>query len=180
MPSDASFAQDPEADRWHYRPADPVALNPLFTWPLNLKSVFDWYRGAWLQITSVSICFILALAVWFIFIPPLEAMQSFAPGWMARVWLANLLPQILVAGTLHWWLYMRKGQGTEKKFEARDPTRMSGHFSFGNQVRDNVFWTLGSAITVATIYQWVIFWCMANSYVPTVTFAENPVWCGIW
>ena len=180
MPTDASFAEDPEAERWNYRPADPVALNPLFTWPFNLKAVWNWYRGAWLQATSVSICFLLALIVWWVFIPPLEAMQSFAPGWMLQVWLANMVPQIAVAGTLHWWLYMRKGQGTEKKFEKRDLNRSNGSFTFSNQVLDNVFWTLGSAITVATIYQWVLFWCMANSYIPTVTLAESPVWFIAW
>ena len=180
MPSDASFSQDPEADRWHYRPENPVALNPLFTWPIDPKAVALWYRGAWLQATALSICFVMALLVWLALIPPLSDMQSFAPGWMFQVWLANLLPQILTAGTLHWWLYMRKGQGDQKKFEKRDLNRSNGNFTFNNQVLDNMFWTLGSAITVATVYQWVIFWCMANAYIPTVIFTENPVWCILW
>ena len=180
MPSDAGFAQDAEAERWNYRPETAVVLNPLFEWPLRPSAVLNWYRGAWLQVTSLTIGLLLAVAVWFVFIPPLAQMQSFAPDWMARVWLANLLPQILVAGTLHWWLYMRKGQGLQKKFEKRDLARDNGSFTFGNQVYDNIFWTLGSAITVATVYQWAIFWCMANGYLPTVTFAENPVWCVAW
>ena len=99
---------------------------------------------------------------------------------MFRIWLLNMVPQILVAGGLHWWLYMRKGQGMYKKFDRRDLTRDNGNFTFRNQVLDNIWWTLGSAMTVATVYQWVIFWAMANDYVPTVTWSSAPVWFVLW
>ena len=171
---------DPEADRWNHRPAHGVPLNPLFAWPLNLRAVWAWYRGAWLQATAMMICLLLALGVWLLILPKLETMSIFAPGWMFRVWLANMIPQCLVAGTLHWWLYIRKGQGSKTKFEKRDLARSNGTFTFNNQVLDNIWWTLGSAMTVATIYQWGIFWAMANGYVPTVNFADNPIWCVFW
>ncbi|MEM7441325.1 MAG: sterol desaturase family protein [Pseudomonadota bacterium] len=180
MPHDITFSDDPEDRRWHYRPSDPVALNPLFSWPPDPIAVFNWYRGAWLQITSLTICLTVAVAVWWLMLPPLAEMATFAPGWMARVWLANLLPQIALAAGLHWWLYMRQGQGMQKKFEKRDLAHRSVIFTFDNQVHDNIFWTLGSAITVATVYQWVIFWAMANGYAWTVTFASNPVWFVAW
>ena len=67
-----------------------------------------------------------------------------------------------------------------KKFDRRDLTRNNGTFTFSNQVLDNIWWTLGSAMTVATVYQWVIFWAMSNSYVPTITWASAPVWFVIW
>ena len=114
------IGHDPEADRWNHRPAAMVPLNPLFSWPPNPKAVWAWYRGAWLQLTAVTVPFVLAIAIWWTLVPPLEAMVEFAPGWMLRVWLANLVPQVLVAGGLHWWLYMRKGQGNRTKFEKRD------------------------------------------------------------
>lgn len=75
---------------------------------------------------------------------------------------------------------MRKGQGMQKKFDKRDLSRGNGTFTFKNQVLDNIWWTLGSAITVATVYQWGIYWLMANGWVPVVTFAEAPVWCVLW
>lgn len=174
------FSQDPEATRWNYRPVNPVGLNPLFTWPPRPAAVLRWYREAWLQLTSLTLCLALAIAAYVWFLPPLEAMQSFAPGWMFRVWLLNMVPQILVAGGLHWWLYMRKGQGMYKKFDRRDLTRDNGTFTFRNQVWDNIWWTLGSAMTVCTVYQWLIYWVMANGWVPTVTWAQAPVWFVVW
>ena len=172
--------RDREAERWHYHPKGPVPLNPLFSWPPRPAAVLRWYRGAWMEITSLTLCFLLALAVYAWMLPPLAEMGEFRPGWMLRVWLANLLPQAAVAGGLHWWLYMRKGQGMQKKFDKRDLSRGNGTFTFKNQVLDNIWWTLGSAITVATVYQWGIYWLMANGWVPVVTFAEAPVWCVVW
>ena len=171
---------DREAERWHYRPNGPVPLNPLFSWPPRPTAVLSWYRGAWMEITSLTLCLLLALAVYAWMLPPLAEMAEFRPGWMLRVWLANLLPQAAVAGGLHWWLYMRKGQGMQKKFDKRDLSRGNGTFTFKNQVWDNIWWTLGSAITVATVYQWGLYWLMANGWVPVVTFAEAPVWCVVW
>ncbi|OED49794.1 sterol desaturase family protein [Leisingera sp. S232] len=172
--------RDRESERWHYHPKGPVPLNPLFSWPPRPAAILRWYRGAWAEITALSVPFVLALAAYAWFLPPLAEMASFSPGWMLRVWLINLVPQICVAGGLHWWLYMRKGQGMQKKFDKRDLSRGNGTFTFKNQVWDNIFWTLGSAITVATVYQWGLFWLMANGWVPTVTFAETPVWSVVW
>ncbi|NVK98017.1 sterol desaturase family protein [Ruegeria pomeroyi] len=174
------FSQDAEAARWNYRPENPVGLNPLFSWPPRPAAVLRWYRGAWLQLTSLTLCLVLAVAAYTWFLPPLEAMQSFAPGWMFRVWLLNMVPQIMVAGGLHWWFYMRKGQGMYKKFDRRDLTRDNGTFTFRNQLWDNIWWTLGSAMTVCTVYQWLIYWVMANGWVPTVTWAQAPVWFVVW
>ncbi|NRB34315.1 MAG: sterol desaturase family protein [Rhodobacteraceae bacterium] len=178
MPSD--FGTDPEAGRWNCRPDHPVRLNPLFQWPLDVKAVWDWYRGAWLGITSLTLTFGIAALVYVSFLPPLVQMATFQPGWMVTIWLLNLVPQTIVAGGLHYWLYLRKGQGRITKFDKRDLTRKNGTFTFSNQVWDNIWWTLGSAITVATVYQWIIYWAMANGWAPTVTFAGNPVWFVIW
>jgi len=162
------LSQDPETQRWNHHPGREVMLNPLFQWPPDVMGAARWYRGAWLQVTGLTVPFVLAVVMYVTLIPPLAAMQSFAAGWMFQVWLANMIPQIIVAGGLHWWLYSRKGQGLAKKFDKRDLAYDNGTFTFRNQLWDNVFWTLGSAITVATVYQWVIFWAMANGFEPLV------------
>ena len=175
MPVDASHV-DPEADRWNYRPEGPVGLNPLFSWPPNFSGAVRWYRGAWLELTALTVPFLVAVIIYLWFLPPLEEMVTFQFGWVFTIWLLNLVPQTLTAGTLHWWLYMRKSQGMYKKFDKRDLTRDNGIFTFNNQILDNIWWTLGSAMTVATVYQCLIFWIMANGWVPTITFQTSPVW----
>jgi sterol desaturase/sphingolipid hydroxylase (fatty acid hydroxylase superfamily) len=174
------FQNDPEADRWNHRPSRGVPLNPLFDWPPRPRRVWGWYRGAWLQFTALSVPFLLAVILYIAILPPVEAMKSFAWGWVLTIWAMNVGAQTLVAGTLHWWLYMRKGQGMRLKFEKRDLAHSNGVFTFNSQVLDNIWWTLGSAMTVATVYQCGIFWAMANGYVPTVTWGSSPVWFVIW
>lgn len=174
------LSQDPETERWNHHPGQRIGLNPLFAWPPDPKAIWRWYRGAWFQVTAVTIPAVLAVIVWAVFLPELDTMKAFSPLWMAQVWVANLLPQVLVAGGLHWWLYTRRAQGLDRKFDKRDLAYDNGIFTFGNQLWDNVFWTLGSAITIATIYQWVIFWAMANGYVPAITFDTAPVWFIAW
>lgn len=171
---------DSEAARWNYRPEHAVALNPLFSWPPKPSAVLQWYRGAWLGLTSVSATFLTAVACYIWFLPDLEQMRDLRLGWIAQVWLVNLLPQVFFAGGLHWWLYIRKAQGVRKKFDHRDLNRSNGIFTFNNQVLDNIWWTLGSAITVATIYQVTLFWAMANGWAPTISFDQNPVWFVLW
>ena len=180
MASDLDFSQDPEVQRWNHRPPHAVRLNPLFSWPPDPRAVWTWYRGAWLQITALTVPFLVALLLYWVVLPPLETMKTFQVGWVARIWLMNVTTQTALAGGLHWWLYMRKGQGMRTKFDRRDLTRSNGIFTFNNQVLDNIWWTLGSAMTVATIYQCLIFWVMANGWVPTVSFKDHPVWSGIW
>lgn len=176
----AEAATDPEADRWNHRPERGVPLNPLFEWPPRPAKIWAWYRGAWLQMTALTVPFLLALVLYFTFLPTLATMQSFSWRWILTIWAMNAGAQTLVAGSLHWWLYMRKGQGMRTKFENRDLARENGTFTFNNQVLDNIWWTLGSAITVATAYQSAIYWAMANGYVPTITWGTNPVWFVAW
>ena len=180
MQADAATVIDKEAERWNYRPEVGVPLNPLFSWPPKPLAVVNWYRGAWLQITAVTVPFLIAVIVYVWFLPPLEQMKTLQFGWIAKLWLLNLIPQTMVAGGLHWYLYIRKGQGMHKKFDKRDLTRSNGVFTFNNQVLDNIWWTLGSGMTVATIYHAGIYWAMANGWVPTVTWASNPIWFVAW
>ena len=71
----SDFANDGEAARWNFRPPHPVALNPLFQWPPRPGPVLRWYRGAWLPMTSLTVCFGVAVLVYVLFLPPLEQMQ---------------------------------------------------------------------------------------------------------
>ena len=129
MPSDAHPAPDSdraearEAGRWNFRPQVPLAQNPLFQWPPRPAAIYRWYAAFWLEISTTTLCFVLALGAYFLILPPLAEMQSLAWGWVIKVWLANLVPQVICAGTLHYWLIMRQGQGDRTKYDPRDQAR---------------------------------------------------------
>ena len=69
--------------------------------------------------------------------------------------------------------YMKNGQGAKLKFCNRDLMRNNRKFSFRDQVKDNMFWSMGSGVSQLTLFQVITMWLMANDYAPTITISEN-------
>jgi sterol desaturase/sphingolipid hydroxylase (fatty acid hydroxylase superfamily) len=107
--------------------------------------------------------------------PSLGTAKTLAFGWVFQVWLVNLGLMICIAGGLHWFFYVRRGQGKALKFDHREPAKGNSLWNFSNQVHDNMFWSLGSGVLQLTMFQVVIMWLMANEYVPTISLASNPI-----
>ena len=57
----------------------------------------------------------------------------------------------------------------------RDAVRRARSFTFGNQVYDNMFWSIASGVTQWTIYECLILWSMANGYAPVMTWSDSPL-----
>jgi hypothetical protein len=51
--------------------------------------------------------------------PPVETLQTFAPGWIIFVFARNLCLVVLFFGAFHLRLYMRKAQGNILKYNAK-------------------------------------------------------------
>lgn len=176
MPDRTGIAQ--EAERWNHHPG-VVENNPLFSWPPQPLEVLKWYRAYWLVISTSTVSLLVAaLAVW-LWAPTLAQTGSLG-GWIVTIWLGFLIPHTLVAGGLHLWLYRAKGQGPVLKYDARGQAQDNGTFTFRSQVKDNMFWSLASGITFATLYTSLWFWAAGNGYAPTVSFAGNPLWYIAW
>jgi hypothetical protein len=120
-----------------YQPESTIGLPELYAWPprplASLKyllcgMLFPWgylYIG-------------LAFVSWYYLTPSLAAMAEFEPGWIAQIWLRNAALLTLVAGGLHWWLYMRRGQQSKYKYHDKWLATDNRLFLWGNQVWDNV------------------------------------------
>ncbi len=61
----------------------------------------------------------LAALCWTYLTPTMTTMASFEFSWIAMIWLRNAAVLTLVAGGLHWWLYMRRSQNQDFKFNKR-------------------------------------------------------------
>jgi sterol desaturase/sphingolipid hydroxylase (fatty acid hydroxylase superfamily) len=80
-----------------------------------------------------------------------------------------------VAGGLHLYFFYWKKQGQNLRHDPRDLATEGRNFTFGNQVKDNVFWTLASGVFFWTAYEVLLFWAMANGYAPLLLWSDNPV-----
>ena len=166
---------DAPLNGWNHLPPVPIKVSPFFTWPLRPMDMLAWVWNSWFLITERLLIVGVAFASFYWFQPPLEQSKSFAFGWIAEMYLRNLVLMSLVAGGLHLYFYSFTKQGQRLKYDSR-PLKNSGkQFVFGGQVRDNMFWTLASGVTVWTFYEVLMFWALANGYAPMLTWAAHPV-----
>ncbi len=162
--------------QWQHRPPSPIPVAPYYDWPPSPVKVLRWVSARWFNIAENAILVGLATACWFFFQPSLAETKELAFGWIAQIYLRNLALMLLVAGGLHLFFYTWRRQGERLKFDAR-PLKTGGRtFTFGSQVRDNMFWSLASGVAVWTGYEVLLFWAMANGYAPVLLWSDNPVW----
>ncbi len=161
---------------WNHHPEVPLKASPVFTWPLNPIEIARWFLNSWFLITEKLIIVGIAFASLYWFQPPLEDSKTFAFGWIAQMYVRNMLLALAIGGALHLWFYTFSAQGQRLKYDPR-PLMVNGkQFTLGGQVRDNMFWTLGSGVFIWTAYEVVLFWALANGHMPMITWVANPVW----
>ena len=165
---------DPKG-QWNYHPDLPLQDPSIFRWPPNAGFLARWFWKNWLSLSERVMLLLIAIAAWTWLYPSLEASKTLAIGWIAQTYLINLALMFGAAGGLHWYFYMRNGQGLTLKFDARDQARNNRAFRFSDQVKDNMFFTMVSGVAVWTLFQVATLWLMANGYVPTITLGSNPV-----
>ncbi|MEM8793744.1 MAG: sterol desaturase family protein [Pseudomonadota bacterium] len=164
------------ARQWHHMPTRPIAVSPIFSWPPDPVRIWAWIRDRWFTLAENSILTVLAIATWAWLQPPLEQTKTFEFGWIAQMFLRNILLMTIVAGGLHLWFHRYKRQGDRLKYDRREMGGRLRTFTFNSQLLDNMFWTLTSGVGFWTAYEALMLWAMANGYAPVLTWADNPVW----
>ena len=161
---------------WNHMPEAPIRVSPFFMLPLRPLEMARWVWNSWFLISEKLIIVGIAFLCYHYFQPPLEEARELAFGWIAQIYVRNFLLMLFVAGSLHLYFYTWSKQGKELQYDARPLMKNGRQFSFKGQVRDNMFWTLGSGVAFWTMYEAVLYWAMANGYAPVLTWAANPVW----
>ena len=165
-----------ENKAWNYHPDLPLKDPSIFVWPPNPAFLMRWFARNWLTLSERVLMVIIAVGLWLVAYPKLETAQSFAFGWIAQIWLVNIVLMIVSAGGLHLYFITYRKQGKRLKFDPRDQGRNNRLWNFSDQVKDNMFWSLGSGVLQLTGFQVITMWLMANGYTPVITLNSNPVW----
>ena len=95
---------------------------------------------------------------------------------MLGIWIRNAVIITLLAGGLHLWFHKYAAQGTEHKYDPRPFPRRGRMFSFSDQLKDNMFWTIASGVTVWSLFEAFGWWGLANGWLPHTTFGQTPIW----
>lgn len=97
----SDFNTGSEEDRWNHHPGE-VKLNPLYRNPFNLRAIFQWYASYWLVLSTTTFCLLMAIFMVWVWLPagaPITIQSALL------IWSALFVPQVVVAGGLHLFLY---------------------------------------------------------------------------
>ena len=167
-----------ERGRGDWQPPQLLQDPPVFAWPPQPLRFLKWLFGfpgyLWPWNTLYAA---IALLTWLYLTPNIATMKTFAPGWIAFIFARNVALIVLFVSPWHLRLYVRRAQGLNFKYRGRWLTTDNPSFLFRNQLKDNVFWTLCSAVPIWTAYEVLTFWAQANGLVPVVGWQTHPVYC---
>lgn len=163
-----------------WQPPQLLKDPPVFVWPPQPLRFLKWLFGFPGYLWPWNVLYAgIALLTWLFLTPDLARMKTFALDWVAFIFFRNVALIALFVSPWHLRLYARRTQGTNFKYRGRWLATDNPTFLFRNQLRDNVFWTLCSAVPIWTAYEVLTFWVQANGYVPVVGFQAHPVYCAL-
>jgi sterol desaturase/sphingolipid hydroxylase (fatty acid hydroxylase superfamily) len=164
--------------RGEWRPADALKPIPLFVWPPRPIALGRWLLGypghvlPWLLFYAL-----LATLTWRFLTPDWTRMRTLEPAWIVLLLIRNLAVVSVITGLWHLRLFVQRAQGTDYKYNGRWLSRNNPTFLFGDQVRDNIFWTMLSAVPIWTAYEVFMLWAFASGYLHPVDWRAHWFYC---
>jgi hypothetical protein len=167
--------------RGDWSPSERVSYSPLFVLPLKPTKVLHWlvgYPGYVLPYNALY--FVVAAIAWGVATPSRPTMSSWSPRWIAPVLLRNAAVLVAWYGLFHLRLYGQRKQDAKFKYNPKWPAAKSDRFTFGSQLRENVFWTLASGLPIWTAWEVATLWLMARGTLRSISWAQHHVWFVAW
>ena len=167
---------DEQLKGWHHLPQIPLQVSPVFKWPPNPLKIMKWFWESWFLITEKLIILALAFASYYWFSPSIDAARSLDVEWISLIYIRNFFLALVIGGLLHLWFYTFSVQGKNLKYDPRPLMVKGKQFTLGGQIKDNMFWTLGSGVLIWSAFEIVLLWGLANGYVQNIEFSDTPIW----
>lgn len=169
-------AENSNRTAWHFHPDLPIRLAPFYDRPIRIGAIAKYLLGGWSLFGERIYFLLIAIGIWIFFSPSLERTVTFQFDWIFEIWLRNLILITIVAGGLHLYLYTFRKQGDDLRYDTRTYPAKGKAFLFGNQLWDNMFWSLTSGVAVWTAYESVFMWVYANGLATMITLEDHPFW----
>jgi len=147
---------------------EPMVVPPVFQSAPRPLGMVRWFLTKYMWPQSVM-WIALAALMYHVFTPSLDRFASLSIDDVGLLWLRNAVMMLVIIGGQHWWLHIRKAQGTEFKYESRWLAARRKSFTFNNQTRDNMFWTLVSGGGIAALYEAMMFRLYAADAIPQLS-----------
>jgi sterol desaturase/sphingolipid hydroxylase (fatty acid hydroxylase superfamily) len=151
--------------------------NPFFAWPPKPVEVFKWLFGFPGYLFPWNIIYMaIATLTWLYLQPALSRCVEFRADWIIEIYVRNQAMLVIIVSGWHLRLWSFKSQGLKYKYTSDWMATGKRKFLWGNQFRDNVFWSCVSGGTIWTAYEVLMVWAYANEIIPYVDPREQPVY----
>jgi len=147
---------------------DLLVVPPAFQSPPRPGAMIRWFIGKYLWPQS-TLWIAIGVLMYHFFTPDLARFASLSVDDVGLIWLRNTVMMLVIIGGQHWWLHIRRAQGTEFKYEQRWLAKGRTSFLFNDQTRDNMFWTLVSGGGIAALYEAIMFRLYASGSIPQLS-----------
>ena len=159
-------------EEWNWHPQFPIENNPIFLWPFDFKKIIKWYIPIWLTFSETIFCLLIALIFWNFLQPTALAFKEINFQLILYIYLRNVGLTFFIAGGLHFYLYYLRGQENLLRYDIRDLSK-GKRFFLGSQLKDNIFWTIISGVTIWTLYEVLFMWSYANNFIIHIFWKED-------
>lgn len=160
-----------------YQPEESIELLPPFRRPFKPLLALKWLFGyPGLLFPTQAFFILLATLSWIYLTPNISEFRAFSIESFSYVLLRNIAFLTIFSCVLHVWLYSLRKQGSSYKYNPNWLSREDSRFLFRNQLWDNVFWSIASAVPIWTLYEAFTYWLQANGNVSTISFSTSPLY----
>jgi len=156
-----------------------LEYKPLFVWPPRpfalLKWLFHFPNGHIFPWAAIHI--IITLISYVYFLPAFERFANFQWDWVGIIFLRNFIILFVYTGLWHLHLHTFRSQEDKFKYNLK-PLGKGKKWLFGTQTRENMFWSLCSALPIWTAYECIMLWCYSNDYMlfPIHNWLDHPIY----
>jgi sterol desaturase/sphingolipid hydroxylase (fatty acid hydroxylase superfamily) len=162
------------SSKGEWTPFRRASYGPLSERPFHAGRVARWFVTGYLLPWN-ALYAAVAVVLYRFATPSAATTRTFSMGWISFLVVRNLAIVVLWYGLFHWWLYVRRAQGTRFKYNVRWP-REGERFTFGSLTRENVVWALASGVPIWTAYEVVSLWLFSNGHVSWLEWSRHPGW----
>ena len=175
--SDAEIAPDREVDPniWNYHPDVPIPQGGIFRHWWNPVAVVKGILMSWFGLYVRGLALALITVLWLTVLPTMETIGAGGWHWIIQIFVVNLTLMLAWAGSLHLYLYTFAKQGKFLEFEVKS-MKKGAQFTFGDQVYDNMFWTLAWSVPIWTAYECGLLWALSQNLIPANSWDQGPIW----
>ena len=128
-----------------------MEYKPIFVWPPQpiafLKWLFNYPDGYLFPWATVHI--VITAISYFYFLPAIERCANFHIDWISIIFFRNFFILFVYTGLWHLRLHFFRVQEDKFRYNLK-PLGKGNNWLFGSQTRENMFWSLYSALPIWT------------------------------